>query len=101
MSVAPVAVAGVRTRAWTGWIRAVLISGGVLAVLMVLAAAVAARRDGRVPGPAQLQVGAAGLLFIVAGLLRGPSRAITTLRCNHALNFAVLMLVVLRGRFPF
>jgi len=79
MSVAPAAVAGVRTRAGTGWIRAALIAGGVLAVLMVLAAAIAARRDGRSPGPAQLQVGTAGLLLIVAGLLRGPAHVVAAL----------------------
>lgn len=79
MSMAPVAAADVRARGWTRGVRAALIAGGVLAVLMVLAAALAARREGRVPGPAQLQVGAAGLLFIFAGLLRGPSHVLASL----------------------
>ena len=65
-----------RAGIWARWIRAAMLAGGVLLVVLVAAAALAAIRGGRTPGLAQIQVGVAGLLLVAAGLGRGPSRVV-------------------------
>lgn len=67
-----------RVAAWTRWVRAALLGGGVVAALVAMVAAALAMRAGRAPGPLQLQMAAGGLLLVVAGFLRGPSRVIAT-----------------------
>jgi hypothetical protein len=57
-------------------IRAALLLCGVSLLLLVIVAAAFAIRDGRTPGPAQVQVGITGLLLVVAGILRSPSQRV-------------------------
>jgi hypothetical protein len=55
-------------------IRAALIAGGALVVVLVLAAGLLGVHEGGGLGPAQRQVAVIGALLFVAGLFRSPSR---------------------------
>jgi hypothetical protein len=79
MTHTPTTAAEVRIVAWTRLVRAALLGGGGVAVLAALAAAALAVRSGRAPGPLQVQLGAVGLLLVIAGWLRRPSRVVGTL----------------------
>ena len=67
---------GVRVRSWTRAVRTALIGSGFAATL---AALVALSRSAGRPGPLQLQMVVGGVLLVIAGRLRGPSRAIASL----------------------
>jgi hypothetical protein len=64
---------------WITAVRVALLASGGLIIALVLAATTLGMHHGAAFGPTQLQVGAAGGVLVVLGLLRAPARVIARL----------------------